>query len=191
MLKSDLRKLMLQQRKEMPAEKVAMHSRQIADLFFRHFPLSQVGTLHVFLPILQNNEVNTWLIIHRLWQEHPHMRIAVPVTNFGQNTLSHALITPETPLEENHWGITEPVGAAFVAETEIDLLLMPLLAFDVHGNRVGYGKGYYDRFLRHCRPEAQRIGLSLEPPVPAISDVNEFDEPLHACITPGKVYHLR
>ncbi len=115
------------------------------------------------------------------------MRLAVPVVQPDGQTLRHYHLTPNTRLADNRWGIPEPVGAAEVAPPQLDAILVPLLAFDEEGHRVGYGKGFYDRFLRECRPEARRIGLSLEPPVPKITDVWPGDIRLHACLTPEGV----
>ena len=83
---------------------------------------------------------------------------------------------------QNHFSgeITEP--------DEIDLVLVPLLAFDQEGYRVGYGKGYYDKFLSQCREDVIKIGLSFFEPVDAISDINQFDMSLNYCVTPQQVY---
>jgi 5-formyltetrahydrofolate cyclo-ligase len=61
---------------------------------------------------------------------------------------------------------------------------VPLLAYDKHGNRVGYGKGFYDNFLSKCKPETIKIGLSFFPPEDKIDDVSENDVNLDFCVTP-------
>lgn len=88
------------------------------------------------------------------------------------------------------WQIHEPSHNETIASNEIDLVIVPLLAFDERGYRVGYGRGFYDRFLAQCRPDAQKIGLSYFPPVERIDDVNEFDIKLDSCVTPGKVWRF-
>lgn len=188
MRKAELRELMLQRRMETPAEVVQAQSRQIADLFFEHFPLNPGQTVHVFLPIIKNNEVNTWPIIMQLRTEQPEIRVVVPVADVLQNNLSHHVLTGEAVLVENSWGIPEPRHAPIIQAQEVDMVLLPLLAFDKSGHRVGYGKGYYDRFLAECRPEVLKIGLSLEPPVESISDTDYFDVQLDYVITPSKVW---
>jgi 5-formyltetrahydrofolate cyclo-ligase len=65
---------------------------------------------------------------------------------------------------------------------------VPLLAFDEKGFRVGYGKGFYDRFLKQCKDGGIKIGLSYFNPIDTIEDAGEFDVPLNFCITPQKVY---
>ena len=189
MQKAELRKRMLQQRLALPAEEVQQRSQRIADMCFRHFPLQAGQTVHVFLPILKNNEVNTWPIIERLRREHPEVRVAVPVMNAAQNLLTHHHLTDKAVLVENAWGIPEPQQAQVIYADAVDMVLVPLLAFDETGHRVGYGKGFYDRFLADCRPDVLKIGLSLEPPVAHIADANEFDVPLDAVVMPEGVWY--
>jgi 5-formyltetrahydrofolate cyclo-ligase len=188
MQKAELRKLMLQKRKALPAEEVQMRSQRIADQFFKKFPLQAGQTVHVFLPIVKNNEVNTWPIIDRLRLEHFDVRVAVPVTDVEQNVLTHHHLTNEAVLIENNWGIPEPKDAHIIQANEVDIVLIPLLAFDKAGHRVGYGKGFYDRFLADCRPDVLKIGLSLEPPVESIADPNPFDVPLNYAVTPQGIW---
>ena len=116
------------------------------------------------------------------------MALVVPVTNFKELTLSHYLLTSTTELAENKWGILEPLAAEPMAETAIDLILVPLLGFDKQGHRIGYGKGFYDRFLHLCRPDVLKVGLSLELPVAKITDVHAGDVLLDYAVTPEKVY---
>lgn len=186
--KKELRQHMLAERKKLTLEEVDRRSRQIHDLFFEGFTLKPSKTVHVFLPILKNREINTWPIIQKIWRDHPDCRVAVSVTNFKTNELEHSYITPETAIAENHWGIPEPCNAQPAAEADMDIVLVPLLTFDLQGHRLGYGKGYYDRFLAKCRPETIRIGLSLLPPVAEIPGTHEADVPMHFCLTPEKCY---
>ena len=64
---------------------------------------------------------------------------------------------------------------------------MPLLTYDLQGNRIGYGKGYYDRFLAQCDSECCFIGLSFFPPEERIP-TEKTDIKLQYCITPEKIY---
>lgn len=149
--------------------------------------------VHTFLPIARQNEVDTWSIIHRIWQDLPDVQIAVSVTDTTTNRrLSHHILTPETHLIENRWGIPEPQpdGRIAIDSGQIDLVLTPLLVFDRQGHRVGYGKGYYDRFLGGCRPDCQKIGLSLFEPIERIDDIEPTDVRLDACVIPDQVFHF-
>jgi 5-formyltetrahydrofolate cyclo-ligase len=92
----------------------------------------------------------------------------------------------------SEWGIPEPMpdSSQKVSPQKIDTVLLPLLVFDEKGNRVGYGKGFYDRFLTECRPEVQKIGLCLEEAVPLIEEVGEWDIPLDFCVSPQRCYEF-
>lgn len=189
MTKAELRRQMLAQRRALAPEEVAHRSQLLAERLFDAFPVSEWAWLHTFLPIPRQNEPDTWPIIRRVWQEFPHLEVVVPVVQADGQTLNSYSIRPDTPLRPNRWGIPEPDESRQVAPRRIDAVLLPLLAFDEQGQRVGYGKGFYDRFLQ-AHPEARRIGLSLEPPVPRITDAWPGDVPLHACLTPERVWYF-
>ena len=104
------------------------------------------------------------------------------------NVLNHRLFTDETRIENNALGIPEPQNGEFIPYEELDIVLVPLLVLDSFGNRVGYGKGVYDRFLANCSPRTIFIGLSFFEFVDRIEDTDVFDIPLHYCITPTKCY---
>ena len=108
----------------------------------------------------------------------------------GSRRMIHYLWDEGTLLIHNRWGISEPdpILSQPVEAGEIDAVLVPLLGYDTAGHRVGYGGGYYDRFLAECRPDVIKIGLSFFEPIAAISDVNEWDVRLDCCLTPYTVY---
>ena len=68
------------------------------------------------------------------------------------------------------------------------MVFVPLLAFDKKGHRVGYGKGFYDKFLSECKPDAIKIGLSFFEPEELITDVFESDVKLDYCVTPNSIH---
>ena len=188
MQKQDLRKEYLQKRKALTEAEVEGFSRKIHDWFFRSIPVHAYATIHTFLPIKRNNEIDTWLIINTLQKDFA-TDIVIPKSH-DDGTMSHYLLTKDTVFEENKWKIPEPspVGTLQFSVSQIDLVLIPLLCFDKKGYRVGYGKGYYDRFLAECRPDVMKIGLSIFEPVDEISDVNEFDVKMDYCITPNRIW---
>lgn len=190
MLKADLRREFLSRRRSLAAAEVARRSAALEQQLFSQLSVAQWRWLHLFLPIPQHNEPDTWRIIRRIWAEQPSVQLAVPVVQADGRTLRHYHLAPETQLADNRWGIPEPVEAVEVQPAQLDAVLVPLLAFDETGHRVGYGKGFYDGFLGQCRPDTLRIGLSLEPPVPRITDAWPGDVRLHACITPEKVWRF-
>ena len=190
MLKADIRRTFLARRRALSEGEVKRRSALLSQQLFSGFAVAEWRWLHVFLPIPQQQEPNTWLIIHRIWAEFPGLQLAVPVVQADGETLRHYQLTSETQLATNRWGIPEPVNAEEMPPTVFDAVLVPLLACDQRGHRVGYGKGFYDRFLQQCRPDAQRIGLAFEPPIAQITDIDVNDQSLTACITPERVWHF-
>ncbi len=149
-------------------------------------PLAACECFHIFLRIEEKREVQTVPLIQWLWARHK--RVVVPKMNFETRSLQHVRYTPQMQLVPNKYGVPEPSGGEPAAVSRIDVVFVPLLAFDKQGNRVGYGGGFYDRFLKDCKPESLKIGLSLFEPIDRILDVNSRDFPLTHCLTPSRVY---
>ena len=191
MNKSSLRKYYLTKRKTLSHEEVQTKSEQIKDLFFQEINLETVKYLHVFLPIKKQNEIDTFLIIRELQINYSEIKIVVSRIIPSTFEMQHFLFDEEN-LTENHWGILEPSGENLIEiqPNQIDLVIIPLLIFDKQGNRVGYGKGFYDRFLHQCRPETIKISICFEDPIEQIEDVNEFDVKMDFCITPANIYRF-
>ena len=74
---------------------------------------------------------------------------------------------------------------------KIDIIFIPLSIFDLSGHRVGYGKGYYDRFLKSLNSNTVKIGLSLFEPVEEIIDINNDDVSMDICVTPNSIYDFK
>jgi 5-formyltetrahydrofolate cyclo-ligase len=190
--KAALRRAALPRRQALTAAEVAARSQQLGTQLFRHFSVAQWRWLHVFLPLARKNEPDTWPLIHRIWAEQLPVQLAAPVVQPDGISLKHYELTPATPLLASRWGIPEPVAdaATEVAPAQLSAVLVPLLACDRRGQRVGYGGGFYDRFLAQCGPGTLFIGLNVldEEPVAEIVDVLPTDLPLHACLTPSGVW---
>lgn len=190
MTKEALRKIYLQKRLALSEAEFLQLNRNMADNFFALVDLSFVRILHTFLPIKKTNEPDTWIIIDRVRREFPHIRIAVPRINNQTSVLENFFFEGLHQLTSNTWGIPEPKQGIPVPTEKIDAALVPLLAFDRQGNRVGYGRGFYDKFLATCRPDCKKIGLSFFGPSENIDDIHSFDLPLDYVITPDEVLDL-
>ncbi len=188
--KSALRRQMQSLRQQLSAAEIQHGSAAIADAFLNLPDLADGQAIHVFLPMTTQPEVNTWLLIERLRAHFAEIRLVVSCSDFNTCTLSHYLLTPDTVIEPNRWGIPEPVAAQPFDVRQLDWVVIPLLCFDQRGYRVGYGKGFYDRFLQDCRADVRKVGVSLLPPVPEISDVNAFDVPLDVCLERDTVWQF-
>lgn len=141
-------------------------------------------TLHIFLSIRSQAEPDTFRMVDWINRHFAQVRWAVGKTERKTSGMYHFVWDEQCLIRENKWGIPEPQGGIRVEEQEIDLVFVPLLVIDRQGQRVGYGKGYYDRFLAKCRPDTLKVGISLFDPVDEISDASPTDIPLNACITP-------
>lgn len=188
--KATIRQKYLDQRLKLPRSRYWVLTDEIMDQV-KLIDWKKWATVHVFLPIRKNNEVDTFSILGYFKLEHPQLKIVVPRTDFENLSITNILYDHEfTILGRNKYDIPEPIHGKVIPTEEIDAVFIPLLGFDINGNRVGYGKGFYDRFLSGCRPDVIKIGLSYFDPVEKIVDVNQFDIPLDICIIPGKTWNF-
>ncbi len=185
MNKLELRKSYMKKRLHLSAVELAILSEKITSKVHETLAINEFGVFHIFLPIKAKNEINTWPIIHFLWQHKK--KVVVPATRANTPEMKSFLLTPETKLLENQWGIPEPIESIQVMPEEIQVVFLPLLVFDRQGHRVGYGKGFYDRFLKQMSPNIIKVGLSLFPPAEEIDDVGAWDEKMNWCVTPREV----
>ncbi len=159
-------------------------------LQFQQFNFNSVKIVLTYWGVQKNNEPNTHLFSSYLRHIIPGLNIVYPVSNFATNGMKAILIDEETVYKTNEYGITEPKSGIEINAKEIDLILVPMIICDMQGYRVGYGKGFYDRFLAKCNQDVTTIGFSYFEPINKIDDINEFDIPLCCCITPNKIYEF-
>ncbi|MFI0425994.1 MAG: 5-formyltetrahydrofolate cyclo-ligase [Flavobacterium sp.] len=140
---------------------------------------------HLFLTIEEQKEINTEYILQILAGKDKE--IVISKCEFATLGMTHFLLTDNTKIKKNSYNVPEPVDGLEVPDAKIDVVFVPLLAYDKQGNRVGYGKGFYDNFLSKCKPETIKIGLSFFPPEEKIDDVSESDVKLDFCVTPDEI----
>ena len=139
---------------------------------------------HIFLPISEKKEVNTEYLLHIL--QGKDKSIVVSKADFTSGEMKHFLLQENTVLKISEHGIPEPVSGIKISPEVLDVVFVPLLAYDEKGHRIGYGKGFYDRFLAKCNPNTVFVGLSFfEPEFEIFFDTT--DVPLNFCITPKKI----
>ena len=182
--KKQLRKKYFALRKSIPKEEALELSIQISNNVLA-LPIWNFNYYHIFLPIENKNEVDTSFILSILQGKDKH--IVLPKMN-DDDTLTNFLLTDSTLIKNNNFGVPEPVDGIEINASKIDVVFIPLLAFDKKGNRVGYGKGFYDRFLSDCKSDVIKIGLSFFPPEEKIEDLSNNDIPLNYCVTPIETY---
>lgn len=183
MTKKDLRLDFKKRRKNISRQFLASASLGIANNVLK-IPIWDFDFYHTFLPISNKKEPDTSYLLSVL--QGKDKNIVLPKVS-GQH-LKHYLLTDSTKLKNSNWNIPEPENGIEISPEKIDVVFVPLLAFDKNGNRIGYGKGFYDNFLASCRSGTIKVGLSLFAPVKKITDVLETDIPLDYCVTPEKNY---
>ncbi|GEP98326.1 5-formyltetrahydrofolate cyclo-ligase [Chitinophaga cymbidii] len=187
--KKDIRKAYLAKRLSLTEEEAeALNSALLEQC--RQLPLDDVNIAHLFLPIATKKEIDTYPLAEWLRERYPGLQLALSRSYLATGDMQHYLWEADTRLVPNSLGIPEPESGRLVAPEEIDLVFVPMLAFDEQGHRVGYGKGMYDAFLRQCRDNVRKIGLCLFPPLPAIEDVYEGDVALDVVVTPFRIWQF-
>lgn len=141
---------------------------------------------HTFLSITSQKEVNTDFILTILAGKDKNT--VVSKSNFKTLEMTNILLTDATKLKINTHNIPEPVDGIEITTDKIEVVFVPLLAFNNKGHRVGYGKGFYDRFLNNCKKNTIKIGLSFFDHEENFEDFSTHDIPLNYCITPNSTY---
>jgi 5-formyltetrahydrofolate cyclo-ligase len=184
MLKKKLRLLYAEKRDFLSPEIREQRSLDISNRCLQ-LPIWNYRFYHLFLSIPEKNEVDTSFLLTLL--QGKDKDIVVPKVS-GKGKLLHYLLTDATVFRTSKWGIPEPVSGVQVPPEQLEVVFLPLLAFDLDGYRVGYGGGFYDRFLASCREDVLKVGLSYFEPAEKISDRNSMDIPMDYCVTPEKTY---
>ena len=186
--KKEARKKSNEARKQLSQEEIEDKSLAIANQLLRMDAVPSLRLVwdklyyHLFLTIEEQKEINTEYILQILAGKDKE--IVISKCDFATLGMTHFLLTDNTKIKKNSYNVPEPVDGLEVPDAKIDVVFVPLLAYDKQGNRVGYGKGFYDNFLSKCKLETIKIGLSFFPPEEKIEDVSENDVKLDFCVTP-------
>ena len=190
MNKQAIRKEYLALRKAITTEEVHHKSTIVCQKAMELITTEQAKNVHLFLPIAKNKEVDTMPLFHQLLA-HESITPVISKTHWNSKTLTHHPMSTRDELVESKLGIPEPAHQRLFDIKALDMVLVPLLAFDSAGNRLGYGAGFYDRFLSQCPEGTLKVGLSLLPPMNGTLPVDAQDVPLDVCLTPEKTYDFR
>ena len=189
MTKQELRKKIRAERQQLSArERMIMDDLMLIQL--QRLPLDHWQILMSYMPMERYGEPNVALFESYLEHFVPGLQFAYPVSNLQEHRISAHLVSESTIFQQNEWGIEEPIYEPVLDPRDIDVIFVPMLLCDEKGFRLGYGKGFYDRFLPECKPGIVKIGFSYFEPIPLISDTHEFDVPLNYCITPKDIYEF-
>jgi len=189
MTKKELRKIYNEKRAAI-SSKEKLKLDDVLLINFQRLYFEDVAVLLTYWAKAEVQEPFTHLFSGFLRHSIPDLQIAYPKSDFTNYSMDALAINEDTVYYSNQYGITEPKEGIIIEPVDIDLVFVPLLICDKDGYRVGYGKGFYDRYLARCREDVIKIGFSYFAPVEKIDDRETFDIPLDYCITPDSVYEF-
>ncbi len=184
MEKAKLRATYKKLRENISEDFIEDNSLQIANNVLK-LPIWDKTYYHLFLSIPGKKEVETHYLLHIL--QGKDKSVVLSKADFENHTLSHILLQENTLIKPSAHGIPEPVSGIEIPPKNLEVVFVPLLAYDFKGHRIGYGKGFYDRFLAECSPEVILVGLSFFEPEKEILFENT-DVPLNFCVTPKNIH---
>lgn len=182
MTKSDLRNIYKKKRRELSSTEIQLLSLKILENL-KQMDIWRNSVFHCFLPIESQNEIDTFPIIDYLFEQNK--KVVVPKVQ-GLN-LINCEIQKGVNFEIGKFNVSEPKGFQEIENQEIDVVFMPMLISDKIGNRVGYGGGFYDRWLNQFKKQPIKIGLNFFEPIDKIQDANEMDVRLDYSVTPEEI----
>ena len=144
--------------------------------------------VNIFLPIQKFNEIDLTPLIDEVLIRKG--LICINKANFKNHALTPYLFSKQNQIELSDFGIPEPSNGKKISPSNIHYVIVPMLAFDKNGYRVGYGKGFYDAFLSECNDSAVFIGVNHFDDSIKINDIKEHDVALHYVVTPEKIYKI-
>mgnify|MGYP003115536332 CR=1 FL=1 len=184
-MKNKFRKKYVAKRNELSPNQIEEFSLEIANRLLQ-LPIWELEYYHLFLNITEKKEVETEFILHIL--QGKDKNIILSKSDFNTRKLYNFLLTDTTVIRKNKWNIPEPIDGIEIPSEKIDVVFVPLLAFDLNGHRLGYGKGFYDIFLASCKPDVIKVGVSFFEAENIIPELEISDIPLDYCVTPKKTY---
>ena len=191
MKKKDIRNIYREKRRQLTDAQIT----KLDDLLliqFQKLGIQIPSLIMTYAPIDKLKEFNPQYITDYCYFKNPDQHLIYPVmVNLdGKDELLSVMVNDDTVFETSSFGVDEPVNGVEIYPSEIDMVIVPLLAFDKRGYRVGYGRGYYDCFLPRCRKDCIKIGFSYFDALEHIEDANENDVQLDYCITHERIYEF-
>lgn len=189
MQKNEIRKIYRQKRQQLSfSQKEKMDDLLLIQ--FQKLPINVPALIMTYASIENMSEFDPQLITDYCYYKNGDQRLVYPVMSADNCScdMEAVMVNDDSFFNTNAFGVDEPVGGKKVSTAAIEMVIVPLLSFDKKGNRVGYGKGYYDRFLTDCNNSCIKIGFSYFGPVDTIEDINQYDIPLDYCITPEQIF---
>jgi 5-formyltetrahydrofolate cyclo-ligase len=189
MLKKAIRSEFLERRLQFGQQELIERTDRMVKQF-ANLPLPRVNYLLSYYPLSERNEFDIALCATQVQIKFPDVKLSWPRIDSTTLEMEAYMVQKDGLYAKNRYNILEPLNGEWIQPELIDLVFVPLIAFDQKGFRVGYGKGFYDRYLTRCRPEVIKIGFSFFEALEQIDDIDGFDVPLSFCITPSRIYEF-
>lgn len=186
--KSEIRAHFLQKRKDLGETERQRRSERISEEAMRFLAEnSALQHVHLFLPIERLYEVDTWVLLEKLFAADK--QVYSSISDFDMHEMHTVLIDKDTIFTTDTYGLPTPINPVRIADDQqMDVIFVPLLAFDLRGVRVGYGKGFYDRFFATGNMDVMKMGLSYFEETELLPR-ESHDVLLDGCIVPkGSIY---
>ncbi|MGJ3234238.1 5-formyltetrahydrofolate cyclo-ligase [Marivirga sp.] len=188
--KNTLRKVYLEKRKFLSQAEYERRNQMLYHRLIKFLENNLVKSIHTFIPIKKNKEPDVFPFVQYLWTEKPEVDVITGVSDLHNPIMQHMKITQSTTFLENKWGIPEPKDGEIYPIDKIECVLVPMIAGTKSGHRIGYGKGYYDRFLAKCNPKTEFVGINLGPLLEGDLFIDRYDIAMHKMITPFEEYDI-
>lgn len=169
--KKELRRQIREQKRAMTEEEINCRSEKLGQLFAQTDAYRNASTIYGYLPY--NQEVRTVPMLEQALRDGK----AVAVPKVYGDEMKFILLTDLSQVEKGYAGIPEPIADGPVAEDELALVMMPGLAFDPQGHRIGYGGGFYDKFLA-AEPNHPTVAMCYEFQMLSHLETEEHDIPV-------------
>ena len=189
MLKKSIRELYLKKRLSLTDSDWIGQSNCIVSNF-KTVGLEPIKCLLSYSTLIDRKEFDITPCVAIIKSTCPEVEIGWPRIEPDLLSMEAHQVSEDGLFAKNKFNILEPINGKIIIPESIDAAFVPLVAFDNRGYRVGYGKGYYDRYLKRCRANLVKIGFSFFEPIDQIKDINHFDVPLDLCITPSRIYEF-
>ena len=185
-LKNDLRKAMLSKRKSMKVENVSAFSNKIIETIMELPEFKSSKNIMLYLSF--NNEVNTYPLVKWCFDNNKTV-IAPYCIQHSKEIVPYRITNLSTDLVKSTFGVMEPNKHSLekINIEDIDLILVPAVAFDQYCNRIGFGAGYYDRFLCKKPKHTPAIGIAYDYQIIDNIPTDEYDVPLDFIITEKRI----
>jgi 5-formyltetrahydrofolate cyclo-ligase len=188
-LKQSYRQSMRERRQAISSDEQVLASQKLAQQYQQHFKSLQSTNIAIYLT--NDGELDTGHLIETLFNVG-HSLYVPKISTSQPGEMKFCRLKSDREFITNRFGIKEPLINEFIDIVEIEIIFLPLTAFDINGNRLGMGGGFYDRVLsKEHHPSLKSIGLAYDFQEIEHCPVQSFDQPLNNLLTPTRMLEFK